>query len=253
MAGEYIEFNNNSQPALNDTNVNQMQRLIKQDITGQIGGDTLPVGSIVEFGGSTIPANWLLCNGRALSRTIFQDLFDVIGTNYGQGDGFSTFNIPNITSETDAYIIKAKQSAGIVATVIDSLSSISTTDALSAKQGKVLNEKINEKFAYSTTEKVIGTWIDNKPLYQKVIDFGALPNNTNKQVAHNINNLGQIVKFSGFAGSSINAGGIPIPHAVSSSPVTGFVDDTYVNITTTSDRTAYTRTVVILEYTKTTD
>ena len=252
MAGEYVEFSNDTQPAVNDDNLNLMQRLIKQDITGQIGGDTLPVGSITEYGIDTPPTNWLLCNGQAISRTTYQDLFDIIGTTFGQGDGFTTFNLPNLTDENVYYIIKVSQSAGIVATVIDSLTDTSTTNALSAKQGKILNEKIDEKFAYSTTEKVIGTWINNKPLYQKVIDFGALPNNANKQVAHNINNLEQIIKFSGFAGSSINAGGIPIPHPTSS-PVYGFVDDTYVNITTTSDRTAYTRTVVILEYTKTTD
>lgn len=96
MAGEYIEFNNNSQPALNDTNINRMQQLIKQDIQGATAGDTLPIGAIMPFGSDTIPENWLLCDGSAVSRTTYQELFNTIGTAFGNGDGFTTFNLPNL-------------------------------------------------------------------------------------------------------------------------------------------------------------
>ena len=141
MAGEYIEFHNNAQPALNETNVNRMQRLIKQDIVGTIGGDTLPVGTIVQFGGSIIPTNWLLCDGSEISRTDYAQLFDIIGTTYGSGDGFTTFNLPDYSQSNEKYIIKATQSAGVVATVVDNLNSTSSTNALSANQGRILNEK----------------------------------------------------------------------------------------------------------------
>lgn len=50
---------------------------------------------------------------------------------------------------------------------------------------------------YSTTEHVVGTWIDNKPVYQKTIDFGAGPNNTRKSVAHGITNLKDVVNMFG--------------------------------------------------------
>ena len=96
MAGEYIEFNNNSQPAINDTNLNRLQQLIKQDIQGAVSGDTLPVGVIVPYGSNTIPENWLLCDGSAVSRETYQDLFNTIGTTYGAGDGFTTFNLPDL-------------------------------------------------------------------------------------------------------------------------------------------------------------
>ena len=49
--------------------------------------------------------------------------------------------------------------------VVDSLNSTSQTDSLSANMGRELNEKLS----YSTEETVIGTWIDGKPLYRKVL------------------------------------------------------------------------------------
>ena len=55
-------------------------------------------GSLMPFAGSTIPTGWLNCDGSAVSRTTYADLFAVIGTTYGAGDGSTTFNIPNLTS-----------------------------------------------------------------------------------------------------------------------------------------------------------
>jgi microcystin-dependent protein len=55
----------------------------------------IPVGSVVPFGGSTAPSGFALCHGQALSRTTYSDLFDVIGTTYGPGDGSTTFNVPD--------------------------------------------------------------------------------------------------------------------------------------------------------------
>lgn len=55
-----------------------------------------PIGSILPFGGSTAPAGWMLCQGQAISRTAYADLFAVIGTSYGAGNGTTTFNIPDL-------------------------------------------------------------------------------------------------------------------------------------------------------------
>ena len=54
------------------------------------------VGEIKPFAGSTIPTGWLLCDGSAVSRTIYSELFTVIGTTYGTGDGSTTFNLPDL-------------------------------------------------------------------------------------------------------------------------------------------------------------
>lgn len=56
-----------------------------------------PTGMVVAFAGTTAPNGWLLCQGQAVSRTgVYADLFSVIGTNYGTGDGSSTFNLPDL-------------------------------------------------------------------------------------------------------------------------------------------------------------
>ena len=184
-----------------------------------ITGDTLPVGSVVEWTGTQTPQNWLLCDGREVSRTAYSELFAAIGTVWGAGDGSTSFNLPDLRNRMPVgagddytlaskggekevtltveqmpahnhnvlassiggsdetvtrgtskalgrgltqnagggqphnnmppyvgsyYIIKAKQSAGVIATVVDNLSSTSPTDALSANQGKLLNDKIKE-------------------------------------------------------------------------------------------------------------
>ena len=54
------------------------------------------IGSIIPFAGSAIPDGHLVCDGSAVSRSEYSDLFEVIGTNFGEGDGSTTFNLPNI-------------------------------------------------------------------------------------------------------------------------------------------------------------
>lgn len=53
------------------------------------------VGEIIMFSGSDEPQDWLFCDGRAISRQTFEELFLVIGTTFGAGDGSTTFNIPD--------------------------------------------------------------------------------------------------------------------------------------------------------------
>lgn len=56
----------------------------------------LPAGAIIQWGGSTAPVNWLLCDGSAVSRTTYASLFAAVGTSYGTGDGSTTFNLPDL-------------------------------------------------------------------------------------------------------------------------------------------------------------
>lgn len=231
-------------------------------------GDTLPVGSVIEYPSDKVPDNWLLCNGQAVSRTIYSELFNVLGTTWGTGDGKTTFNLPsklglvtvgknssdtsfntlgkkggekthtltiaeipshnhNIStanglgnrawgysfnydskstfhSEGASYvgqnqahnnlqpyvvsnfIIKAKQSSGLVADVVNNLTSTSTTNALSANQGKILNDKhtaINVQLVGDATSSVSKIDSNNKisiPVYRKGCCVGQSTNTTTK-------------------------------------------------------------------------
>ena len=72
-----------------DNNMNEIKNTINTNT---------PVGSISLFAGTTAPNGWLICDGSAVSRTTYANLFNVIGTNYGTGDGSTTFNLPNLKS-----------------------------------------------------------------------------------------------------------------------------------------------------------
>lgn len=60
------------------------------------GFGLLPTGAIIPFGGTilTVPAGYLACDGSQVSRTIYANLFAVIGTNFGSGNGTTTFHLP---------------------------------------------------------------------------------------------------------------------------------------------------------------
>lgn len=74
------------------------------------GGSSAPTGSLLGWAGTitqsvsagvittTAPTGYVMCDGSAISRTTYASLFAVIGTAYGTGDGSTTFNLPNITS-----------------------------------------------------------------------------------------------------------------------------------------------------------
>ena len=55
-----------------------------------------PVGSGIDHYGTTPPAHYLVCDGSAISRVAYPELYAVIGTRYGAGDGSTTFNLPNL-------------------------------------------------------------------------------------------------------------------------------------------------------------
>lgn len=54
-------------------------------------------GIVALFSNGTIPSGWLLCDGSAVDRTTYSELFAAIGTKFGVGDGSTTFNLPNLT------------------------------------------------------------------------------------------------------------------------------------------------------------
>ena len=87
------------------TKLNNNIDIIQNDILN-INNDLNNINVYLNFTGMIVsalninaPKGWLLCNGQAISRTDYAELFEVIGTTFGSGDGTSTFNIPNYSGK----------------------------------------------------------------------------------------------------------------------------------------------------------
>lgn len=80
---------------------------------------TVPIGSVEMFAGegSAIPAGWLVCNGSAISRDGYSELFAVIGTTWGVGDGSTTFNLPDMQGRVP---VGAGEGAGLTSRLLAS-------------------------------------------------------------------------------------------------------------------------------------
>jgi microcystin-dependent protein len=72
---------------------------LKNDGNGNLSWDSpggIASGTITMFAGTAAPSGWEICDGRAISRTTYSDLFTAISTTYGSGDGSTTFNVPDL-------------------------------------------------------------------------------------------------------------------------------------------------------------
>ncbi len=62
-------------------------------------GDGVPVGTVIPYAAAVPPPGYLECNGSAVGRATYKELFAVVGTIYGAGDGTTTFNLPDYRGE----------------------------------------------------------------------------------------------------------------------------------------------------------
>ena len=145
---------------------------------------------------------------------------------------------------------------------VGDLEDLETTDktdivsAINEHQSSIdaLDELIYTYNDYSGVEKKCGTWIDGKPIYRKVVAIGELPNNSNKQVAHNINNIKKILKCTGYAYAPTSGSFVNIPYSsISANSIDAVANTTYIVIYTHADQTAFSECYMTIEYTKTTD
>jgi microcystin-dependent protein len=60
------------------------------------GVSSMPSGAVLPYAGSSAPGGYLLCDGSAVSRSTYSDLFTALSTTYGSGDGSTTFNLPDL-------------------------------------------------------------------------------------------------------------------------------------------------------------
>lgn len=73
------------------------------DAVAAASAASMPTGTLIPFAGTTCPSGFIVANGGAVSRTTYANLFAVIGTTYGAGDGNSTFNLPNLDGRAPWY------------------------------------------------------------------------------------------------------------------------------------------------------
>lgn len=80
-------------------------QFLKTDGSGALSWATVstpagvPTGSVFTMATSTVPSGYLECDGTAVSRTTYADLFAAIGTTWGSGNGSTTFNVPDLRGE----------------------------------------------------------------------------------------------------------------------------------------------------------
>ena len=111
-------------------------------------------------------------------------------------------------------------------------------------------QKVDLSGTYSANELTTGEWVDGSPIYKKTVDIGSLPNNANKDVAHNISNLGTVVKIEG---TVTNGQGdhllLPYAHPSENASIGLYVIGNNIRIRTGNDRTAFSGYATIY-YTK---
>lgn len=106
----------NSNVATNSNAINAVARVVSTNTTA-IGANT-PTGVLQMWTTSTAPTGWLICDGSAVSRTLYTTLYAVIGTTYGSGNGSTTFNLPDLTDKvpqgaSTTNVIGTVKSAGL--------------------------------------------------------------------------------------------------------------------------------------------
>lgn len=95
-----------------------------------------PAGSISWYAGQTLPENYVKCDGSALSREKYPELFNIISTKYGVGDDSTTFNIPNLI-ENNTFV---RSSGGALKT--GAKQSINVIDVRDAYEGNNLTDRL---------------------------------------------------------------------------------------------------------------
>ena len=112
---------------------------VKEAISAQTP-PALPTGAFIFYGGIDVPDGYLLCNGANVSRTTYANLFAKIGTKYGEGDGVSTFTLPNLNGR----VLQGTNDTGEVGTYLEPqlpniVGSITTGHSLSLFQNNPEN------------------------------------------------------------------------------------------------------------------
>lgn len=116
-------------------------------------------GIISPYAGSAAPTGWLVCDGSAVSRATYADLFAITSTTYGAGDGSTTFNLPDLRSRTVIGVGTGTK----VATFASRASNVITVTGLTNASNNEF--QTGQAVLYDTTSGVITGLTDNTTYY----------------------------------------------------------------------------------------
>lgn len=85
--------NTTGQNVLDDGNQSNMIATMAAALT------PIPAGTVHAFGGTAAPTGYLMCDGSTVSRTTYANLFSAVGIHFGNGDGSTTFNLPDLRGQ----------------------------------------------------------------------------------------------------------------------------------------------------------
>jgi microcystin-dependent protein len=68
-------------------------------IKEMFGRSQVPAGTVQAYAGATAPEGYVICDGSQLNRSLYSELFSIIGVTYGIGNGTTTFNLPDLRAE----------------------------------------------------------------------------------------------------------------------------------------------------------
>lgn len=105
---------------------------------------------------------------------------------------------------------------------------------------------------YSTTEKIVGTWIDGKPIYQKTFNIGN-GNNSTKYITHGISNLGRVINITANAMNNDGTNRWILPYSTNEMGVNIYVTATQIALQCTNYNGSDANFITTVQYTKTTD
>lgn len=116
-------------------------------------------GTISAYTGSSAPTGWLLCDGSAVSRSTYANLFAITSTTFGSGDGSTTFNVPNLLSRS---VVGAGSAGTKVATFASRSSNVITVTGISNASNNEF--QTGQSITYNTSGSVI-TGLTNATVY----------------------------------------------------------------------------------------
>lgn len=128
-----------------------------------LGGLTnlVPTGAILPYGAATAPTYYLLCDGSAVSRSTYADLFAIISTTYGVGNGSTTFNVPDLRGR-----FPLGYAASAPTKVFTFSSRSSNTITITGADNHAHNEiQTGQAVLYDTTSGAITGLTDNTTYY----------------------------------------------------------------------------------------